>query len=65
MNIWIEIDSKTVFKAGDIIAEKNEIVSSCDGDRASFASYKDLILRPVKDKTVQKIQKQIAKNFFD
>ena len=49
MRVFMEIDSKTPFKVGDIIAKKNEIVSSHDGDRGTFNDYKELVLRPVEN----------------
>jgi hypothetical protein len=49
MRVFMEIDSETQFKVGDIIAKKNEIVSSHDGNRGTFNDYKRLVLRPVEN----------------
>ena len=47
MQLYIQIDSNTVFKSGDIVADKNEVCASCDGDRSSFRSHPKMVLRPV------------------
>ena len=48
MKLWFEIDEKTGFEAGDILARANEVISRCDGDRSSFEPYRKMTLRPVK-----------------
>ena len=64
MNVWVEIDSRTVFEIGDVIANNNERVQHCDGDRASFKPYGKLILRPVNGGALQLIRKQIATKLY-
>jgi len=47
MQLYIQIDSNTVFKKGDIIANICEVCTSCDGDRSSFANHARIVLRPI------------------
>lgn len=60
MKVWIEIDSTTPFKVGDVIADKNEIVASHDGDRGIFREYRRLLLRPVENDSIYAMRKLIS-----
>jgi len=60
MKVWIEIDSNTTFKVGDVIAESNVVVDEHDGDRGRFSKYHKLILRPVENDTSYIVRKLIA-----